>query len=46
MLIILLIPFTQVLMSVEAWHINSAHAPFNCDDDDGLLSDTYFHLIY
>ena len=29
---------------MEAWHINSAHAPLNCDDD-GLLPDAYLHLI-
>ena len=29
---------------VEAWHINSAHAPLN-RDDGGLLPDAYLHLI-
>ena len=29
---------------MEAWHINSAHAPLN-RDDGGLLPDTYLHLI-
>lgn len=40
MLIILLTPFIPSLMSVGSL----AHEPFNCDDD-GLLPDTYFHLI-
>ena len=29
---------------LEAWHINSAHAPLNCDDG-GLLRDAYLHLV-
>ena len=29
---------------MEAWHINSAHAPLN-RDDGGLLPDAYLHLI-
>ena len=29
---------------LEAWHINSAHAPLN-RDDGGLLPDVYLHLI-
>ena len=29
---------------LEAWHINSAHAPLNCDDG-GLLPDAYLHLV-
>ena len=29
---------------MEAWHINSAHAPLNCDDG-GLLPDAYLHLV-
>ena len=29
---------------LEAWHINSAHAPLN-RDDGGLLPDAYLHLI-
>ena len=28
---------------LEAWHINSAHAPSN-RDDGGLLPDAYLHL--
>ena len=31
-------------LCLEAWHINSAHAPLN-RDDGGLLPDTYLHLI-
>ena len=31
-------------LCLEAWHINSAHAPLN-RDDDGLLLDTYLHLV-
>ena len=29
---------------LEAWNINSAHAPLN-RDDDGLLPDAYLHLV-
>ena len=29
---------------LEAWHVNSARAPLN-RDDDGLLPDAYLHLI-
>ena len=29
---------------LEAWHINSAHAPSNCDDG-GLLPDAYLHFV-
>ena len=29
-------------LCLEAWHINSAHAPLN-RDDGGLLLDTYLH---
>ena len=29
---------------LEAWHINSTHAPLN-RDDGGLLPDAYLHLI-
>ena len=29
---------------LEAWHINSAHAPLN-RDDGGLLPDAYLHLV-
>ena len=29
---------------LEAWHINSAHAPLN-RDDGGFLPDAYLHLI-
>ena len=31
-------------LCLEAWHINSAHAPLNCDDG-GLLLDAYLHRI-
>ena len=31
-------------LCLETWHINSAHAPLN-RDDDGLLSDAYLHLV-
>ena len=31
-------------LSLEAWHINSAHAPLN-RDDGGLLPDAYLHLF-
>ena len=31
-------------LCLEAWHINSAHAPSNCDDG-GLLPDAYLHLV-
>ena len=31
-------------LCLEAWHINSAHAPLN-RDDRGLLLDTYLHLV-
>ena len=31
-------------LCLEAWHINSAHAPLN-RDDGGLLLDTYLHLV-
>ena len=30
---------------LEAWHVNSAHAPLN-RDDGGLFSNAYLHLIY
>ena len=29
---------------LEAWHINSAHAPLN-RDDGGLLPDAYLHFV-
>ena len=31
-------------LCLEAWHIDSAHAPLN-RDDDGLLPDAYLHLV-
>ena len=31
-------------LCLEAWHINSAHAPSNCDDG-GLLPDAYLQLV-
>ena len=31
-------------LCLEAWHINSTHAPLN-RDDGGLLPDAYLHLI-
>ena len=31
-------------LCLEAWHINSAHAPLN-RDDGGLLPDSYLHFI-
>ncbi|CAH3167065.1 unnamed protein product [Pocillopora meandrina] len=31
-------------LCLEAWHINSAHAPSN-RDDGGLLPDAYLHLV-
>ena len=31
-------------LCLEAWHINSAHAPLN-RDDGGLLPDAYLHLV-
>ena len=31
-------------LSLEAWHINSAHAPLN-RDDGGSLPDAYLHLV-
>ena len=31
-------------LCLEAWHVNSAHAPLN-RDDDGLLPDAYLHLV-
>ena len=31
-------------LCVEAWHINSAHIPLNCNDG-GLLPDAYLHLV-
>ena len=31
-------------LCLEAWHINSAHAPLNRDDGD-LLPDAYLHLV-
>ena len=31
-------------LCLEAWHINSAHAPLN-RDDDGLLPVAYLHLV-
>ena len=31
-------------LGLEAWHINSAHAPLN-RDDGGLLPDAYLHLV-
>ena len=31
-------------LCLEAWHVNSAHAPLN-RDDGGLLPDTYLHLV-
>ena len=35
---------THVGLCLEAWHINFAHAPLNCDDG-GLLSDAYLYLV-
>ena len=34
----------SVEIQMEAWHINSAHAPLN-RDDGGLLPDAYLHFI-
>ncbi|CAH3163802.1 unnamed protein product, partial [Pocillopora meandrina] len=34
----------QQRLCLEAWHINSAHAPLN-RDDGGLLPDAYLHLV-
>ena len=31
-------------LCLDAWHVNSTHAPLNCDDD-GLLPDAYLHLV-
>ena len=31
-------------LCLEAWHINSAHAPLN-HDDGGLLPYAYLHLV-
>ena len=31
-------------LCLEAWYINSAHAPLN-RDDGGLLPDAYLHLV-
>ena len=31
-------------LCLEAWHINSAYAPSN-RDDNGLLPDAYLHLV-
>ena len=31
-------------LCLEAWHINSAHAPLN-RDDGGLFPDAYLHLV-
>ena len=31
-------------LCLEAWYINSAHAPLN-RDDGGLIPDTYLHLV-
>ena len=31
-------------LCLEAWHINSAHTPLNCEDGN-LLPDAYLHLI-
>ena len=31
-------------LCLEAWHINSPHAPLN-RDDGGLLPDAYLHLV-
>ena len=31
-------------LCLEAWHINSAHAPLH-RDDGGLLPDAYLHLV-
>ena len=31
-------------LCLEAWHINSAHAPLN-RDDGGLVPDAYLHLV-
>ena len=31
-------------LCLEAWHINSTHAPLNHNDGD-LLPDTYLHLV-
>ena len=38
------INWTLFLFCLEAWHINSAHAPLN-RDDGGLLPDAYLHLV-
>ena len=34
----------EVTILLEAWHINSTHAPLN-RDDGGLLPDAYLHLL-
>ena len=39
-----IIPQITRLRCLEAWHINSAHAPLN-RDDGGLLPDAYLHLV-
>ena len=31
-------------LCLEAWHIDYAHAPLNCEDG-GLLPDAYLHLV-
>ena len=35
---------TSAFVCLEAWHINSTHAPLNCDNGS-LLHDAYLHLI-
>ena len=42
--IITINPLYHQCLCLEAWHINSAHAPLNCDDG-GLLPDAYLHLV-
>ena len=39
-----LIGVTTLAFVLEAWHINSAHAPLN-RDGGGLLPDAYLHLV-
>ena len=34
----------QECFCLEAWHINSAHAPLT-PDDGGLLPDAYLHIF-
>ena len=42
--ILKLSPLIAVTTSAFVWHINSAHAPLNCNDG-GLLTDAYLHLV-